>query len=373
MYVLDNKRTLENEFKARGFEHLDFFENIVFINYEDFINLKLEAHSTIVIINSAAIPEKVDRNNQFLSVVQTFWASLILHPAEGLQAGEKKAKDFLNLNTKVLSSWIVPMDEVSWEYLKNQLSFFHQRSLDEVQLRKSLYQFTMDLGEVLESTKLEILKAKKIHLILMPKRDEEIKGLQFFSRYGAGERGSEYTDILQNNHSIYLVMISTQSYLASTSLMGLIQAHKENVENFDPVVFHNEALQEVKTINASKKKPVKADWMVVEFSNVKLQAKVHKQGTFKVVKIGRGEVEESEFNLNKNDKYVFISSGYAQNWEIVQKSDVSQYINEHSSSSNIELVNELFFNIRKDRTSEFLELDASVVSLEVKRNVFRQV
>jgi hypothetical protein len=83
-------------------------------------------------------------------------------------------------------------------------------------------------------------RAKKIHEVLIPRRHDEIKGVYFSNKYAAGDGGGgEFYDLLQSHGKVFQIMVSSQSYLISSSLLGLLAKHKQ--KDFDPLEFIKDA------------------------------------------------------------------------------------------------------------------------------------
>jgi len=275
---------------------------------------------------------------------------------------------------KIIGSVCLPMNELDWSILTNQMQFHHNLIEDQKSLQRHLVKFSQELDSAIQTAETEMFKAKKIHEMLVPKRVEEIKGLQFMNKYAAGDGGStEFYDLITTGSKIYQVLIASQSYLISSALIGLLNIHKQ--KDFSPGSFLNEAKVEIETINSSKKKKSQAEVGIIEIDSAQLSIKCYNPGSMELWSRQNGKIDLTQlYQLTKDEKIFLLSSGFITNWnEQKPVSDINSFIKNHHQSTQRELLLELFLKLSQNKNSDFLSKDATVVMMEVNRHGIHQV
>jgi hypothetical protein len=235
-----------------------------------------------------------------------------------------------------------------------------------------------------------MLKAKKIHEGVVPRRTEDLKAVQLTSKYAVGEgAGSEYFDVIRGQNFVHLVFLHTTSYLASSCLMGLLNKYKGGPMGLDPQLFLQEAAFEIRGINANKKKPVDVQMLLLRLDQASLKCEGHAFGTFELFSQEHGfralpqlsgfdsqKMEESRFSfsLTRGEKVVVFSPGFIFNWnETRPAAERGPFITTNQNLSGAELLMELFFQLKKQSSGDFLAKDATAVMMEVNRHGIQQV
>src|SRR5690606_11849978 len=108
------------------------------------------------------------------------------HSNEKAQAWVTNEGAFL---PKIIGEYSLPMSQLHWTILSNQLQFIWTLLEDQKKLQKHMVQFSLELDQVLQNAEVEMNKAKKINEVLVPRRKEEIKGITFSNKYLAGDGG----------------------------------------------------------------------------------------------------------------------------------------------------------------------------------------
>ena len=153
------------------------------------------------------------------------------------------------------------------------------------------------------------------------------------------------------------------------------------------ISFVSDILSEVDKINLHKSKAISISLFTAIIDTKTLEIKGHNVGSFNLYTSGSNLNKEShsyktnwnvsdyEFNgkVQREDKFLIISPGLAQNL-----SDLSPLTNVESlirdgNQETMHLLDEIFFQIKKDMKSDFLEYDASAILLEVDKNVMHTV
>src|SRR5690606_23949534 len=232
-----------------------------------------------------------------------------------------------------------------------------------------LAQFSVELDGVLKNAEVEMVKAKKIHDTLIPRRKEEIKGISFSNKYAAGEGGGEFFDLFQSEGKIFGVIVTSQSYLISSTILGLLSKNKKD---FSPAHFLQEAKNEIELINGAKKKKATSELVLFEIDSNSLELKFHgdkkaefysqKKNTFTLI-------NERSHQLEKDEKVIVFSSGFLFNWsEKYPNQSIDAFLQDHRTLAPSELMSECFFQIKDGNDAQFLSRDATVVMMEVNRH-----
>jgi hypothetical protein len=311
----------------------------------------------------------------FKSVLNTFLGAVFFHGQENTKAQTWVSNEggFL---TKIIGEYSLPMPELNWTILSNQLQFFWGLLEDQKKLQRHMAQFSVELDQVLQNAEVEMVKAKKIHETLIPKRSEEIKGIKFSNKYAAGEGGGgEFYDLIQTPSKIFQVLVSSQSYLISSAILGILGNHRNN--DFNPTQFLKEAHEEIATINGAKKRPAEVDLLVSELDLNTLNLKLHGQSKAELYSQNKGPIyfeSNVPYQLSRGEKVIVFSTGFIFNWrEAHPEKKIQKFLEENSKYSLVELMPELFFQLKDGKETEFLTKDATVVMMEVNRHGIHKV
>jgi hypothetical protein len=268
------------------------------------------------------------------------------------------------------------MPQLSWTILSNQLQFFWGLLEDQRKLQKHIAQFSLELDQVLQNAEEEMIRAKKLHEIFVPRRNDEIKGVTFSNKYAAGDGGgAEFYDLIQTPSKVFQIMVCSQSYLISSAILGILGQQKE--KDFNPETFIRDALVEVETINGAKKKKSEVDVLVLELDLANLMLKNYTQSKAEIfgqlsgpLKMLKGE----SLRLERGEKVIVFSSGFIFNWnEGRADKDLYEFVKANNKLSQNELMSELFFHLKEGKAGNFLKKDATVVMMEVNRHGIHKV
>jgi hypothetical protein len=307
----------------------------------------------------------------FKTIINTFLGVVFFHEHSNSKA-QQWVEDQAAFLTKIVGEYSLPMAQLQWTMLSNQMQFFWTILQDQKELQKKLANFSQDLDLLMQNAEAQVARAKSIHETLIPRRSEEIKGVIFSSKYAAGDGGGgEFYDLIQTPHKVYQVIVSSQSYLVSSTLLGLLNQHKQ--KDFSPVAFLKEAKNEIEVVNSSKKKKSEVDVMVLELDLSQLILTAHGSGKVEFYSLSNDQIRlDTPYHLARGEKIVVLSAGFLSNWKEVSRISVGQMLKDQSLPLP-ELLNELFFQLKLDQASEFLKKDATVVMMEVKRHGMHQV
>lgn len=371
MIIVDERHFIEKEMEDRGFNIFDFYQDHKVLSVQDFCQLPLSRRAEILLVDTETLLLHPDKQEAFRSVINTFLGVIFFH-----EHSNQKAQPFVETEaaflTKIVGEYSLPMAQLQWTMLSNQLQFFWTLLEEQKNLQKHMIAFSRELDQVLRSAEIEMARAKKIHEVLIPRRHDEIKGVFFSNKYAAGDGGGgEFYDLLQSGSRVFQILVSSQSYLISSSILGLLNKHKQG--EFEPFEFINDAEAEIAVINGAKKKKSEAEVMVIELDLSKLILKVYGEGKAEFYSQKKGMVQLKPFyQLEKGENLVVFSPGFLFNWKETHKADIATFLKSSTLKSH-EMINELFFQLKMDQESQFLKRDATVAMMEVKRHGMHQV
>lgn len=373
MLIVDEQNWIEKELKDKGFDLFDFFENYQVMDLDSFCSLPLQRRSEILLVNTQTLLDHPRLQEKFQTIINTFMGVVFFHEQKNQKAQEWVLNQAAFI-TKILGEYALPMPQLQWTMLSNQMQFFWNVLQEQRQLQKHMTAFSQELDQVMRTAESEMIRAKKIHEVLIPKRSEEIKGVHFTNKYAAGDGGGgEFYDLYQTPQKVYQILVSSQSYLISSALLGLLNKYKE--QEFNPTAFLKDAKAEIATINDSKKKKSHVDIMLLELDLTQLVLTSHNPSQAEFVSLQNGVVSlDAPYKLSKSEKFFLFSPGFMMNWKEVQtRLDIHTFLNSQASKETNELLTELFFQLKLDRTSEFLKKDATTVIMEVNRHGIHKV
>jgi hypothetical protein len=374
MIILDERSFLVKNLENQGFDLFDFFVDHQVLNLRSFEQLPLQRRADFLLVDTQTLLDHKSAIEGFKTVANTFAGIIFFHETDNKKAlewvGEQAA-----FQNKIIGQHELPMTPAGWNILSNQLNFLWTLLQEQKALQNHMIQFSQELDQVLQSAESEMIKARKIHEVLVPKRSDEIKGIHFMNRYSAGEGGGgEFYDLIQSGTNIYQILLSSQSYLISSALIGLMNQHRQ--KDFNIQAFLRDALAEIDTINSTKKKRSEVDLNIIEIDTINLTFKMIHSGNSTIYSFKKGLIPielETTRNLERGDKVLVLSPGFIHNWKESQTNDLSKYLNDHQHLSSSEILLELFYEIKKSQNGEFLAKDSTVVMMEVNRHGIHKI
>ncbi len=375
MIILDERNFLQKELEEKGFKVFDFYEDLSVLSMKEFSELELKRRGEFLLIDTQTVLSHPELQETFKSVMNTFLGAVFFHEHsnEKAQNWVRDEGSFLN---KIIGEYSLPMAQLNWTILSNQLQFLWNLLEDQRKLQHHMAQFSLELDQVLQEAEVEMVRAKKIHNTIVPRRNEEIKGIVFTNKYGAGEGGGgEFYDLVSTPSKVYQILFSSQSYLLSSSVMGILEHHRE--KGFSTEAFLKDVEDEIENINASKKKKPLIDLMLLELDLSTLVLTLATDSKAELYSQTKGKLELSKgssIQLAKNEKVVVFSTGFLFNWnEGHPDKNLSEFLKHQGGNSTGELMSELFFQLKEGRESQFLKKDAIVVMMEVNRHGIHKV
>lgn len=260
---------------------------------------------------------------------------------------------------------------------------------------EDLKEMAGDINLILQKVEKEMERIKKLHTDLMPKRYQDIKGLHLLSKFASGESlGGEFFDLAEINHKIFFFLSSSNSYLTSSLILNTfneLKSHDDiNLNDLKKVIsdIHNElnVLGQTK-----KKKKINLELMIgiINLKNLKLEGFNFGQNTFvsslkndkQMVSVNDYPVDLNfenqaafEIKLERGAIGYFISSGIKKNCQAhLRGQDYLQFILKNTSLYKEDMLQEVFFELRKERENEFLENDATMIYLQIDPSMIVEV
>jgi hypothetical protein len=371
MIIVDERKFIQKEMEEKGFELFDFYQNHKIMTVAEFCKLPLQRRAEVLLVDTETLLRNPEHQETFRAIINTFLGVVFFH-----EHSNQKAQNWVESEaaflTKIVGEYSLPMAQLQWTMLSNQLQFFWTLLEEQKNLQKHMIAFSQELDQVLRSAEMEMARVKKIHEVLIPRRNDEIKGVYFTNRYAAGDGGGgEFYDLFQSSGKVHQIMVSSQSYLISSSLLGLLNKHKQ--DDFEPFEFLKDAEAEIAVINGAKKKKSEVEVIILELDLSKLTLKLFGQGKAEFYSQKKGKIElKQPYQLEKGENVIVFSPGFLFNWKETQKMDIPSFLASRTLRPE-EVISELFFLLKMDQESQFLKRDATVAMMEVKRHGIHQV
>ncbi len=375
MLIVDERQFIKAELQNHGFDLFDFFDVMKVVKVKELCEMNLQRRSDLLLVDTETLLNHPELHEQFKIMLNTYLGVIFFHDQKN-QKAQDWVQDQAAFLTKIVGEFALPMPQLQWTMLSNQLQFFWGILQEQKQLQKHIAEFSRELDQVLLTAESEMSRAKKIHEILIPKRTEEIKGVHFHNKYATGDGGGgEFYDLYQTQGKVYQILIASQSYLISSALMGVLNSYKKN--EFDVQKFLQDCRNEVATINSAKKKNSEVELLVVELDLSHLTLKAYGDSKAEFFSQVQGKVvlsKDKPYQLSKGEKFIVFSPGFISNWKEAQiRQDVHAFTKPRSESQPTELLTEYFYQLRLDKETEFLKKDATVFMMEVNRHGIHEV
>ena len=356
--------------------------SLTLLTEAEVLNAALKSKNDFLIIEVEALSEV---NDSLLAQLNTYTAVILLFRDEP----SSTIKKLLEQSSKTIALHRLPFSDDDKTLLVHQLEFFSSIVEEKKNLKQQMIKFSEEIDFLVQSAEGEMLKAKRIHESVVPKRVEEFKGITLMSKYAVGSgAGSEYFDLIRGSHHSHLIIIHTSSYLASSSLMGIINKYKGENSGLNFDLFMNEAEIELQAINANKKKPVRVEMFLMTINNLDLSCSGYSYGSFDLISrkdpkalpsvesfnLSQKAKAYFEFQLSREEKVIVFSPGFIFNWkEQLPQISLNDFAHTGLEGESGDLLVELFFQLKKKLKEDFLSKDATAIVMEVKRHAIQKV
>lgn len=251
-------------------------------------------------------------------------------------------------------------------------------------LKSQLMSLNNELNEIMGGVEDQLFRVKHTYERMVPKRLEKFKGIKIFSKYAAGEKsGGEFFDLFASEDKIFFLMSHTSSYIASSVILQHFSALKNSpkLTEKNQMNFFNLVQTEVDRLAKAQEKEIsiKLLTLVLDTSNMEIDSKSLGEFTFfssgdqEIITKASQEVISQSFTLSRGERLMVCSPGFEQNWsEISSDIKIEQLVGNREIKS-LDILDELFFQLKKKSGSEFLKSDAASIVMEVEQNVMVQM
>lgn len=248
------------------------------------------------------------------------------------------------------------------------------------------------LGKILEQSLLELQRVKKMHEKVVPLRHEKIKGVHLYSKFAAGyASGGEFFDIKKDDHQVVIIVTHAKSYVASSIVLNhfeqfqkLKKVTRESIEDFLEELI--DECRELELIDRDSPETLQLDMLKLDLRTFEYEGYHFGHGAYfsngtKLSNENERALNENFFEeahyegkLDRGEKLIYASPGTLLNFELKGERDLlSKIVREQTPNGPREVLNEIFFQLKKKNEEDFLKFDASVIYLEVDSNAFVQV
>ena len=248
-----------------------------------------------------------------------------------------------------------------------------------------------EIGQILTKVEKEMIRVKKIHSHIMPKRAHHFKNLIIESKFASGEApGGEFFDVFESSNKTLIFLTSSNSYLTSTLTLSSFNELKDgdlSLNSLEKALCSIES--DLKTLQETKnKKTIKLEVLVgimnlksMEFEGYNFGQNAAISSQKKSINTNTCTVAKSEFSkakfhlkLERGEYLAITSAGLKKNCQdVLDGQGYLEYINRGFTLHKNDLMNEVFFHLRKNVESEFLSHDATLVNLKVDSNALVEV
>jgi len=371
MIIIDSQQELANFLEKLSFDSLGIvkLDQVTFELSQSVIDELTIVHEDVLAQASAQVLAKLDELTMF-----------ILY-----------AKDPAQVKTILTNMVDIITPSTTLELFNNKVQLLSELIKERQVLKSQLISINKELSETMGNVEVELLRIKKVYEQKTPRRFNNIKGIQAYSKYAAGESvGGEFFDIHMNQNKAFVIMSSTSSYLASSSILQMFSQLKSSEEISEQIELNliEDIKQEVVELNKSKKKEISIHLFTAIIDLSKHTVSGHLFGDFKILSSNsnnsystkgpillNSQVNEGEFerNLKRGERLLLCSPGFSLNWQKLNPEFIVEELMIKKSIKPLDILDEIFYQLKKDSSSGFLSYDASAIMLEVQQNAMVQV
>ena len=296
-----------------------------------------------------------------------------------------------NINFKFTANTIdIITPSISIELFENKVAILSDAIKEKQILKSQLITINNELNETMGNVEVELLKIKKIYEKKAPRRFKDVKGIQVFSKYSAGENiGGEFFDLYVEGNEAFVVMSSTSSYLSSSMILKLFSDFKKDglVNEQNMLNFIDDVKSNVIELNKTKKKEIEIHLFVgivdlkkhiisgYRFGDFSILSSKVPQSTRPASSLIHSELSDCLFRkeFQREERILLCSPGFVKNWKKLNPDFMVEELMMNKSIKPIDILDEAFFQLKKDSKSLFLSYDASAIFMEVQKNAMVEV
>ncbi|MBT3234461.1 MAG: hypothetical protein HN353_00765 [Bdellovibrionales bacterium] len=235
----------------------------------------------------------------------------------------------------------------------------------------------------------ELHRVKQIYRKMVPFRYEKFSGVNIYSKYCAGESaGGEIFDIFDHKSDVFIIQASTSSYLTSIAVLSVIEEFKKAntlddkwADSIVQRISGDESIQQSTTARS-------LDLLLIRYCKRSLLLTGHHFGRTELWSPNHTKIAANnylvgpsftskariEYQLERGERLLISSAGIRFNLgDMVNSSHLGDFLLQQLARSPREGLEEIFFQIKKDSSSEFAASDATAIIIEVDRNAITKV
>ncbi len=313
-----------------------------------------------------------------------------LYLAVSLESFSEKDKKVFYKKTSTFKylKGVLDMDK-DYEFNAPMLNTILQNESDEASVSKN--ELSKNLEQLLSQSLSDLQRLKKIHEKIVPVRQEVLKGLTITSKFGAGESsGGEFLDIVVGEKECLVLLSSSNSYVISSIVLTHFEyfRDKNHFSMNDIEKFLNELFLEIrdKELLDSSKRVLDIFVARIDLNFFKIEGfcfgdfeMTRSKNTFLLsndLPLDEMFFEQSCFSsrLKRGEKVMVLSPGLKK---ILEESRFEKSLREvflgYDKKTPKLFFNELFYQLKKDLPGDFLSHDATIIHIEVDKNVIVQI
>ena len=253
-------------------------------------------------------------------------------------------------------------NRLSSQFINNQIQFFCGENAVILDVAFGLQKQKFDEFKrgVKELKNIENILSK-VHDEYVPLRTYQFKNCKFFSKYFVGQSlGGDYFDIEEVNKKIYLSICSFNSYIKSVNYIKESTSLKENggdvFESFEKYFEGNQ--QEISSVFFCELDPLK---LIMKYISWGPQF-----NTSSEIKSKTGTIQ-----LKAGDLIYFGSKGFKD--QVFSQKSINKLFSNPTNDGIKKTFNEVFSYLNSTKQGRFLDVDATLVCLEVNSNIIKEV
>lgn len=233
-----------------------------------------------------------------------------------------------------------------------------------------------NLSVLVEQVQEQIDRVKKLHEKTVPKKRQDINGVQLRSKYLAGTNsGGEILEFTEINHHAFFIIFHSSSYLGTAKVIPLISNFIKNDHCDDKYLkdFNKQIQDEFKGGE------ILNSYILGAVNTHNLKCYIHAQGE-NIIVYGDKVINtidkdgQYEYQLGRGNELLLLSRGIVHNYHNLGQLDyILKNLAKQTSKSQDDKVEDLFKNMKKSSESKFLDYDSSVISIQVSKDVIIEV
>jgi len=241
-----------------------------------------------------------------------------------------------------------------------------EKSLELEQLEKKVKRLKKDA-----SSQLEIIK--KTFEKVVPVRTSKNNGVNIYVKFTSGlSQGGEFFDFLNASLQSLIIWNRSVTYQGSNNFLD----HFKNWEkdSYDLLVLKDFVLD----LNPEEGQEIflgQIDLKTLTFEGLNFSdCFFYFAGDKEIIKTSFDDPRPFKIRLERGERFIILSSGAMENFaKLSPDLNIRQKLGELSLLSPREVLDEIFFELKRNLKKKFLPNDAAIILVEVDKNVIFQV